>query len=306
MSPLVSVLMPCYNSARTLPMALGSLLAQTYENWECVIVDDGSTDHPGRIVSVSKDPRIRYSPLDRHSGGGVARQVTLDQARGDLIAMLDADDWIYPQKLERQICEMASNPDLSVLSTAMAIVDKDQQLRRVRRYKVSKHAQLMQGPLKQLRLPPVAFGPSMMRATLAKQFRFAPDLMFGQDSDYLARMMLGRHYGVLPDVLYAYSEYGSASLNKTMQSYPYLRLIYRRFRPQFPVASRLGALSTYVKAMGNWGLDNLGLWEWSMARRSGTPTVDDQNDLAAALKVVRAATERSFSSELLSQCGSSL
>ena len=46
--------------------------------------------------------------------------------------MLDADDWIYPQKLERQICEMASNPDLSVLSTAMAIVDKDQQLRRVR------------------------------------------------------------------------------------------------------------------------------------------------------------------------------
>ncbi len=120
-TPLVSVIMPCYNATSTLPMALASLLAQTYENWECVLVDDGSTDAPVAILERIDDPRIRYIRLPYNQGRGVARQIALDNVRGDLITMLDADDWIYPNKLEMQYLQMVANPHLALISTGMAI-----------------------------------------------------------------------------------------------------------------------------------------------------------------------------------------
>ncbi len=94
MRPLVSVMMPCYNSAGTLPLALASLVAQTYENWECILVDDGSTDRPIDIVEQASDKRISFFRLDRNMGRGVAQQAALDYATGDYLCMLDADDWL--------------------------------------------------------------------------------------------------------------------------------------------------------------------------------------------------------------------
>ena len=82
MMPLISVVMPVFNATDTLPLALASLQAQTYDAWQCIIVDDGSTDNPEHIINAVGDSRIQYHRLDRNHGRGYARQyATGDGAR---------------------------------------------------------------------------------------------------------------------------------------------------------------------------------------------------------------------------------
>ena len=100
---LVSVIIPCYNQAQYLPDALGSVLAQTYPHWECIVVNDGSPDNTEEVAQqwCEKDNRFRY--LHKQNGGlSSARNAGLDAAKGDYIQFLDADDAIHSEKLEIQ------------------------------------------------------------------------------------------------------------------------------------------------------------------------------------------------------------
>jgi len=104
---LVSVVVPCYNAAETVAEAIGSVLAQSHRNLECLAVDDGSTDETLTLLEklAAQDDRVRVL---RHEGGanrGVAasRNLALDHAAGAWIALLDADDAWLPEKLEVQL-----------------------------------------------------------------------------------------------------------------------------------------------------------------------------------------------------------
>ena len=109
--PLVSVMMPCYNAERTLPMALASLHAQSYQTWEAGAVDARSTDGTWAISEACGDPRVAVS-ASQNRGRGAARQ-RLEMARGELLSFLDADDWLFPVKLERQVALMTKHPGSS-------------------------------------------------------------------------------------------------------------------------------------------------------------------------------------------------
>lgn len=103
---LVSIIVPCYNQAQYLDEALQSIYNQTYTNWECIIVNDGSLDHTEKIASkwVTKDTRFFY--LKKDNGGlSSARNLGLDSAKGDYIQFLDADDVLHTTKLE---CSLAT------------------------------------------------------------------------------------------------------------------------------------------------------------------------------------------------------
>ena len=103
-SGLVSVVMPSWNCGRFIAESIRSVQAQTYTNWELIIVDDCSTDDTRRIVGLfSDDRRIKYHCLEHNSGAAVARNTALKMARGRWIAFLDSDDLWLPEKLERQI-----------------------------------------------------------------------------------------------------------------------------------------------------------------------------------------------------------
>ncbi len=93
MQPLISVIVPCYNYGDLLKDCIGSLFAQTYSNWECIIVDDGSTDNTRMVAEelVQKDKRISYF-LQSNSGPTVARNYGLSVAKGEFIQFIDADD----------------------------------------------------------------------------------------------------------------------------------------------------------------------------------------------------------------------
>ena len=110
MDELVSIIMPSYNTAEYIDNSIKSVLAQTYENWELIIVDDCSTDHTDAVVFPHlADKRIRYLQNEQNSGAAVSRNRALREAKGKWIAFLDSDDLWEPEKLERQLEFMIAN-----------------------------------------------------------------------------------------------------------------------------------------------------------------------------------------------------
>jgi glycosyltransferase involved in cell wall biosynthesis len=101
---LVSVIIPVYNGASLIRDTIDSVCRQTYGDWECIIVDDGSTDDTAAVVKaeIAGDDRFRYV-YQPNGGLSAARNTGLDRARGNYIQFLDADDVILPEKLEQQL-----------------------------------------------------------------------------------------------------------------------------------------------------------------------------------------------------------
>ena len=120
--PLVTVAISAYNASATVGLAVRSILTQTYQNWELIIVDDGSTDRTAEIVSHVKDSRIRF--IQEPSGNmGLASRLNqcVRLARGQYIARMDADDVAYPQRLERQVQFLEEHRDIDLLGTGAVI-----------------------------------------------------------------------------------------------------------------------------------------------------------------------------------------
>lgn len=109
MKELVSIIMPAYNTGRYISESIKSVLAQSYSDWELIIVDDCSTDNTDEVVASFNDPRIRYMKNEKNSGAAVSRNRALREAKGKWIAFLDSDDLWLPEKLEKQISFMVKN-----------------------------------------------------------------------------------------------------------------------------------------------------------------------------------------------------
>ncbi len=113
--PLVSVVIPTYNRADLLPRAVDSVLNQTYENLEVIVVDDGSTDNTEEVIKDYTDPRVRYIKLEENRGQNPARNVGIRAADGEFIANQDSDDKWLPEKLEKQMEVYLEDPDVPKL-----------------------------------------------------------------------------------------------------------------------------------------------------------------------------------------------
>ncbi|KUJ63749.1 hypothetical protein AR687_00750 [Flavobacteriaceae bacterium CRH] len=117
---LVSIIIPCYSQAAFLDETLSSVLVQTYQNWECLIINDGSPDNTDEIAQkwVEKDNRFKYF-FKQNSGVSNTRNFGLEKATGEYIQFLDADDVLFDTKLELslQTIENAVNEDIQILFT---------------------------------------------------------------------------------------------------------------------------------------------------------------------------------------------
>lgn len=110
-APRVSVLMTVYNAAPWLREAIDSLLAQTYRDWELIAIENGSTDVSADILASYDDPRIRVIPVSENMGRTPALRHAFDLARGEYIAVLDADDVSLPERLAKQVEYLDTLPD---------------------------------------------------------------------------------------------------------------------------------------------------------------------------------------------------
>lgn len=106
---LVSIIMPSWNTGKYISESIQSVLAQTYTNWELIIVDDCSTDNTDEVIANFFDKRIRYLKNTQNSGAALTRNRALREANGEWIAFLDSDDIWLPEKLEKQIEFMKRN-----------------------------------------------------------------------------------------------------------------------------------------------------------------------------------------------------
>ena len=110
MAGLVSIVMPSYNTAPFIAESIQSVLAQSYKDWELIIVDDCSTDNTDDAVRpYLSDERIKYLKNEKNVGAAVSRNRALREAKGEWIAFLDSDDLWMPEKLEKQIRFMEKN-----------------------------------------------------------------------------------------------------------------------------------------------------------------------------------------------------
>lgn len=124
-TPTVSVIMTVYNGERFVEDAIQSVLHQTLQDLELVIVDDGSTDGTSLILQrYTNDPRVKVIRCDR-IGRGKALNVAWQNTSGTYIANLDADDKAYPERLERQVEFLNKHPDIGMLGTACTLIDEN-------------------------------------------------------------------------------------------------------------------------------------------------------------------------------------
>jgi glycosyltransferase involved in cell wall biosynthesis len=108
---IVSVIIPTYNRAHLVGRAIRSVLDQTYQDFELIVVDDGSMDNTEEIVKGFKDPRIRYIHHEQNRGGAAARNTGIKAAQGGYIAFQDSDDEWLPRKLEIQMRVFSDAPN---------------------------------------------------------------------------------------------------------------------------------------------------------------------------------------------------
>ena len=125
-SPRVSVIIPAYNAADFIGQALESVLAQTYDDYEIIVVDDGSTDETQAVVEPYRD-NIRYH-YQENQGVSLARNQGLALARGELIAWLDSDDFFYPDKLAKQVAIFDQQPFVGMVHSGWNMVNEKGQV----------------------------------------------------------------------------------------------------------------------------------------------------------------------------------
>lgn len=128
-TPLVSVVIPCYNMEPYLAQTLESVINQTYKKLEIIVVDDGSKDGTAAVAREfeSRDPRLKLI-VQANKGASAARNNGLDHAEGKYIALTDGDDWWAPEKVEKHVAHLESKPDVAVSYSATQFVTLDGKL----------------------------------------------------------------------------------------------------------------------------------------------------------------------------------
>lgn len=128
----VSVILPAYNAEIGIQIAVESILAQTWENLELLIVDDCSTDNTFQVMKqyAEKDDRVKIFSTPNNSGPYVARNIALQAATGDFVTVNDADDWSHEKKIATQVTHLLKNPSYIANSSAHARLTEDLKLYR--------------------------------------------------------------------------------------------------------------------------------------------------------------------------------
>lgn len=243
MSSLVSIMIPAYNAENTITMAIRSLQYQTYSNWECVIVNDGSTDNTLNILNelASLEPRLKIFSFEQNKGRGAARQFALEKCRGDLVAMLDADDWYYHDKLEKQVDFLDKHPEVDLVSCGM-VIQKNEQCIGIRGVQ-SENIASFDKPMP----VPVPHASSMFRYKIINLHTYDLAFKLGQDMDFLRRILIGKKYAKLNYAGYVYDEYISNNPVKIASSYQFSAKGYLKFLKDYPVISLKYAILEYLK-----------------------------------------------------------
>lgn len=218
-NPKVCVVMPVYNGESTIELALKSLVAQSYKNWICVIVNDGSNDNTKEILNSLSDPRFRVYNLPNNMGRGYARQFALDHAEGDYLAYLDADDFYHKDKLRLQVDVLESDSDICLVATGLLAFGNSYHPINTRGlFDLKKSKRFVDRGVLNIVMPS-----AMIRLKQAKIISYNEKLNAGEDLDYFSRYLDGKYYSNINKVLLFY--YVGPTTYKKMLQYSYNEIL---------------------------------------------------------------------------------
>lgn len=209
-NPTVSVIMPCYNQGQYLEEAVGSLLAQTYQDFEIIVINDGSTDEfTVRLLQTYEQPNLLVLNTDNH-GPSAARNTGIQQARGQYILPLDADDRIAPTFLEKTVPILDGNPNVGIVYTQAELFGE-------------KNGRF---DLPIYRFPDILLGNMIFNTSLyrkadwEKAGGYNENMVWGwEDYDFwLSLLELGREVIQIPEVLYFHREVPHSRSQQITQS----------------------------------------------------------------------------------------
>lgn len=184
--PLLSVLMPTHNAAVFVAAAIGSLLAQTFTDFELIVVDDGSTDTTLDVLAAIDDPRLTVIASPDNLGPVHARNRAFAGARGRYIAALDADDLCRPERFARQVAYLDRHPDVVLVATAASILEGD----RLRFDPMVPHTSPALIDWLMLTRNPLVWSSAMFRAEAARRLSpfTRPERRYAEDFDLYHRL----------------------------------------------------------------------------------------------------------------------
>jgi len=246
--PKVSVVMPVYNTRPYLEEAIASIFAQTYRNWELVIVDDFSTDGSWEYVCGIRDPRVRVARNERNMRNSYTLNRGIALATGEYIAKMDADDVSFPERIERQMEYLREHPEVDAVGCGLYRVDRDLKLitvnippaahRDIVRF-IAPGRKFVFGPSF-----PITDGCLVARRSWFLRWQYDPAIPYAQDFDQNLRSHYDSVFANLQEPLYLYRRVGVTSswLSQTKA-----------------VWYKLGSLSLYGFKKGTVGLSLLAL-----------------------------------------------
>lgn len=209
--PLVSIIMPVYNGERYLKEAIESVIYQLYDNWELLIIDNGSTDGTNAIIKSFQDFRV-CALYEEKKGVSHARNKGLSTMKGEFFCFLDCDDCFTPESISSRIVLFSAEPGLAFADGCVSIRNEDFS-EELKRWCPSYSGD----PLEKLlsHSPEVFFGPTwMFRRVDRKTYRFNPLLSNGEDLYFYIEHANGGQYGFTRETILKYRvRPGQASSN---------------------------------------------------------------------------------------------
>jgi glycosyltransferase involved in cell wall biosynthesis len=195
MEPFFSVVIPVYNRARAVCVAIESVLAQSFQDFEIIIVDDGSTDNPGVLVGAVADERIRLI-VQENRGASAARNHGVDLARGRYVAFLDSDDTFLPHHLSAMAALVHDTDDVVAYAPVQAY-------RGPQGYVIKPHRAVGSGETMASYLMCargfVQTSGLVVPTNAAREVRYREDVRFGDDTDFAIRLELAGYRFVMTE-----------------------------------------------------------------------------------------------------------
>ena len=179
--PVVSVVMPAYNRATFIAEAIDSILTQSFDDLELIVVDDGSTDETIEVVKGFSDPRLKLIELGANHGLAVARNTGMDAARGHFLAVMDSDDIALSHRLAVQVAYLEAHPDIDLCGmTARMFGDRQEY------WRCFENSALCHGKL--LWVIPFLHSTWLMRRSIIGAQRYDETLPVASDYEFLVSL----------------------------------------------------------------------------------------------------------------------
>jgi hypothetical protein len=203
--------MPVFNGARTIAYAIRSILNQTFESWELLVIDDGSTDNTSEIAASFDDPRIIVTRGEENMGLPARLNECVSRARGKYLARMDGDDIAYPGRLQCQLKFLLSHPEVDLVGGWVVVFDNQGSAYGARRSPLT-HDQICTHPWKGI---PMAHPTWTGKSEWFLRNQYSTDAPRTQDQDLLLRTYKKSRFAAVPEIVLGYRE-DSLSLSKIL------------------------------------------------------------------------------------------